>query len=259
MKKTIITSLTAISCFTFVTAAHGVAVTDWVVTNGTATITNGSTSSPSFDAINLSVAANLAAPISLNDGEAISFTGSIGLNSGDFGDIQIRVGLFDGPATVSSGSGSGFQGYWASLPGSFSQRNRYQDGTATNPFSSFTGATDIGNAFGSLPASAAPSGIDLDYVFTLTRSGNLFDLFISYDNTANGGTFSETGSIVGLSNVDASSFTFNSAALLFGGTLTATQANINNADVAVVVPEPSTYALAFGGFVAVVALLRRRR
>jgi hypothetical protein len=234
-----------------IAASNGVAVINWVTTNGDAGFTAGSaaTNSPvTTDADGDAIVGSFSG-VTLSEGETITLTGSWSItgNTGLIPGNQIRWGLFDAPGTPATGNGSGYVGVWAAASSNIDSAN----GSTTNPFSG-SASTTIAGGSGTLPS----YGSTYNFLLAVTRvdatqisvSGSLEDAgsgsaLISWPET--------TGTPAG------GSFTFDSVGILLGGTTNATQATFSNVDATVTaIPEPSALLL---GLVATLGLLRRRR
>ena len=252
------TALVMLPALALATSAPAALVTGWeLIFDGDvdSSITGGSgaTASPVIDSLRrTSIAANFAT-VSLADGDSISLTGTVSFSVVLAGN-QFRFGLFDGDNPVVAGDGVGYEGFYAEAPISGGGTNiiKSTDGTGTpHPFSSGS-ATVLGDLPD--PAVTPVADTSLDFTLTLTRAGSAVDLFASITD---GGTYSTSDTLTGLSAVPGS-LSYDSVAFLMGGSFadpgTATFSNIDVTYTAV--PEPSSAALlGLGGL----ALVFRRR
>lgn len=239
----------------FTTCVPAEPVTDWVVTNGSKNALNANSSNPIFTGSNISVMGNWGYPVALNDGEAISFTGSLLLTQGAFYDVQVRIGLFNGPQPARTGVGSGYEGIFTAIKSNANSRNAFTVGKP-DPFA-YDASLDIGKNILSTPLGPAPAKIPLDFELKLTRNGSNWDFFASFDNRAHGGDFFSSGERNGvrIAQFDASVESFNSAGVLFGSGLPDAQVQIINANIARI-PEPQHLSVIAG--LAVLAGLASR-
>lgn len=233
--------------------SHGASVINWVTTNGDAGFVPGTeaTYSPVTTDANAETIVGSFPEVTLSEGEILVLTGSINItgNTGTINGNQIRWGMFDAPGTPATGVGSGYVGVWATTANTGAGTIRTADGSTTNPFSgSASTVVATENGTGSMTY-----GTEYDFVLSITRfdvtqisvSGSLTD--------AGGASINSWGET--LSPASPANFTYDSVAILIGGTTAASQAAFSNVDVSLV-PEPSSLLLTFAGLAPL--LVRRR-
>ena len=273
--------IVAIAVFGPASLAHGttIPVTGWDVHNGTATVTDGTTNSPSFKPADDSLV--VMAPFGdiplLNDGDYVTLNATLNLgmrnSSGDsVGETglntQLRIGLFDGPAGAVAAddfANPGFIIEYSDAPAGGLIREQTSL-TQTNPFVS---PTNIGNG-------VQDSGDDhiqgtdigpVDFTLTLTRNSGMLDISgqISGTDSTNSNPYLSTYSVTGYAPV---SFAYNRVGFFFGprvdGDKNTTDSNftgtLNDVTVTTNVPEPGCGVLfalfALGGVVMTGSRLR---
>lgn len=232
-----------------VASSQGAAVLNWVTTNGDAGFSGGSeaTNSPVTTDATAETIVGSFPEATLGVGDVMVLTGSFLItgNTGTINGSQIRWGMFDAPATPSTGNGSGYVGVWASASSTISTAN----GSTGNPFSG-SASSPIVTETGGLPA----FGTTYDFFLSINRV-DATQISVS-GSLSNGGidliSWPET-----TGPASPASFTYDSVGFLIGGTTNATQAAYSNVDVTVTsIPEPSTFLMGVLGFLG---LIRRRR
>ena len=251
-------------------------MTDWVVhnTNGTITVTNGNTNSPSFKAADVAAdTMTLMAPFSAvtlaNDGEFIKLTTTLTMaNRSTTGintlNTHLRFGLFDGPGSpvvAADAPDYGFFAQYANL--NQTHLKVHEQATAdVNPMDSgFTtiGSTALGNVVAD-PENDSIQGANptAAYEMTITRNAGKLDI----TGQISGGSYLSTFNVVGHTSVNFPSggnFTFDRVGFFLGNNVNS-QDGSTFANVTVetgVVPEPATCGLAATLLIGC-ALLRRR-
>lgn len=231
-----------LSC-AFAASSSAALVTNWVTTNGDAGFVGGSeaTNSPiTTDADGETIVGSFPA-VTLNTGDILVLTGSINItgNTGNISGNQIRWGLFDAPGIPAIGVGSGYVGVWATAS-NVDATIRSADGSTTNPYSG-TASTNIAND----PSGPSLSyGTTYDFLLSITRV-DATQISVSGSITeSGGGIMNSWGETV--APASPASFTYDSVAILLGGTTNATQATFSNVEVNQI-PEPSSLLLSLVG------------
>jgi hypothetical protein len=274
-RKVIWPAMAAVAVFAAAPLARGAImhdVTGWVVHNGTSTLSNPTTNSPTFERADDNVAGLGTFPeVHLaNDGDFIKVTTTLTFDEprdGCTGGINclnggLRFGVFGGPAGNVVAEDTGHRGVWIEYHiggGNVREADPAQTAPFTNPID------EIGNMDPDAEGDALQgASIDpVDFELTLTRnSGNLVVT----------GQISGTDSVSGnpfLSKIDPAlvhapvasgfNFDFNRAGFDFaGGNVNAPKATLHDVTVTTNVPEPSSCLLAAGLALAGVVVGRRR-
>jgi hypothetical protein len=258
--------------------AATIPVADWVVhnTNGTITVTNANTNSPTFKAAD--VAADtmaLMAPFSAvtlaNDGDFIKLTTSLAMaNRSTTGvntlNTHLRFGLFDGPGApvvALDASNFGFLAQYANA--SQSHLQVFEQQTTTNDPVNAT-LTQIGSsALGNVTADPENDSVQganptAAYEMTITRSAGKLNI----TGSIVGGSYLSSFNVVGYTSVNypaAGSFTFDRVGFYLGNNVNAQDGStFNNVTVETnVVPEPTSCLLAATWILCGMLLRHRRR
>jgi hypothetical protein len=251
-------------------------VTDWVVhnTNGSITVTNANTNSPTFKAADvaadtMSIMAPFSAITLANDGDFIKLTTNLSMaNRSTTGvntlNTHLRFGLFDGPGSpvvASDAPNFGFLAQYANANQNHLQVFEQQTAAVDPINTSLTqiGSTTLGNVTAD-PENDSIQGANPTAAFemTITRSGGKLNIA----GQISGGSYLSTFNVVGYTSANfpsAGSFTFDRVGFFLGNNVNAQDGStFNNVTVETnVVPEPAFCVLAatwlFGGL-----LLRRR-
>ncbi len=255
--------------------AASIPVTGWVVHNGTSTVSNGGTNSPTFTgADNITVMGTFAPVELLNTGDSVKVsttltmdtrTANTGTNSLN---TQLRIGLFDGPGAADPVVANDIPNtgyiieYTNDAPAEANRRliRRQSSLTQTSPFTSpdnlGNGGTDAGND--SLQgANVGPVLFEL----MLTRSGSLLDLtgLISGTDSVSGNPFVANFSLGSLA-LAPNGFVFDRVGFFFGGNVDSPTGTLNDVTITTtVVPEPSSFLVLAIAVLATGIQQRRRR
>ncbi len=222
-----------------VICADAVPVTNWVATNGDASFTAGTaaTSSPVTTSADADTIAGAFPAVTLPVGESITLTGTINItgNTGTIPGNQLRWALFNSPGVPTTGQGSNYVGVWVSAPASGAANLVTANGTTTNPFSG--SATTVVSSASDVGGQTPRFGTTLSVSLTITRL-NATQISSEATLTDNADLLIEWPATT--SPASPSSFTYNSAAFLLGGSLNATTATLDNIEVTVTQPAADT-------------------
>lgn len=235
--------------------AKATPVTDWVgIYNGNnaATLIDGATAttaSPTLNNDNFAIAAQLGNGGVLTDGQTITLSGTFKANW-RIEQSQFRIGLFNGPATLTEDDGShATGGGFAGIVGLAFQDNAQNDlnyHKGLDLKSPFVGGTlgvnkiELVDKF--FPAAPDnPQNAEVDFLLSITRDGDLLDITSSFDN---GGTSVTSNTVTGLnilSKVSGFDYTFDTVSIALNND-SYTKAWLTDVDVTVI-PEPATLGL----------------
>jgi hypothetical protein len=236
-------------------------VEGWVVHNGSSTVADAGTDSPTFTTGDNIVAMGTFPEIELlNDGDYLTFsttltmlgrstTGANTLNT------QIRVGLFDGPdgAVVANDVPNvGFIIEYTNQPAGGLIREQTSL-SQTNPF---IGPATIGNGAADSDSIAGANPPPVLLQLTLTRNGGELDL----TGQISGGSHLATYSVLGYSSATFpmnGAFAFNRAGVFLGDGVNSTSASLAEAKIVTNVPEPGVVLLATAAILGGVFVRRR--
>ena len=181
-------------------------VSGWLTIEGDAVFAGQTAAggSPSItDAGQDSIAAGFPR-IELADGEFIRLTGSVTLDV-PLAAGNLRIGLFDGAAPVTTGVGGGFSGIWAGAPGTASDVIASGNGTGTQPFIAST-------SLGQVPAaSTVPAQTPIQFSLMLSRNSGKLDIAASFTD---GSAYRASQNLL---NLTAAGFAFDRAAFRIAG------------------------------------------
>jgi hypothetical protein len=237
-------------------------VEGWVVHNGTSTVSDAGTDSPTFTGgDNITAMGTFPEIELLNDGDYLTFTTTLTMasRSGGVGantlNTQLRVGLFDGPdgpIVANDVPNVGFIIEYTNQPAGGLIREQ----TSLLQTAPFVGPTNIGNGSADADSIAGANPPPVNFTLTLTRNGGELDLTgqISGDNHL--ANYSVLGYSSATFPMDGA-FTFNRVGLFLGDNVNAATASLTDATITTNVPEPSTGILL--AIVAIGSLLTGRR
>jgi len=227
-------------------------VTGWAVHNGTSTVTNGGTNSPTFTAADNITVMGTYAPITLfKNGDSIKVSTTLNLatrttNTGlNALNTQLRIGLFDGPGAggavvVNDIPNTGFIIEYSNVAAGGLIR-RQSSLTQTNPF---TTPTDIGNGVQDTGADSLRGANVGPVLFELmlTRNGSLIDLSgkSSGNDSSNSNPYSSTYTALGQA-LAPNGFVFDRVGFFFGGNVDGPNGTLNNVNITAAIPEPGSF------------------
>lgn len=220
-------------------------VENWVAVVGSASVSNSTSSSPSFapsgsaTTIGGNQVIGIFERISLADGDHIRASGTVylertgsQLENDNQMNTQIRIGLFEGDETVPLATGN--NGIIAEYRGPLRQ---IDDPTQAGPF----GAAAMNDGFGDsgIPVGEFIKGTPVSASFDLliTRDGNNLDIT---STITNGSNYTQHHSVEDYAPLLATGFdfSFNRVGFLLGANASATLAQLQNVTVTTNVPEP---------------------
>ena len=250
---------------------QGAMISGWAIHNGTSTV-GGTPSAPTFTAADNITAMAPFNPVALDsDGEFVEVsttvnitgrTGGIGVNALN---TQLRVGLFNGPASAVVASDIPNQGFiieYSNLAAGGLIREQ-QSATQTNPF---TSPTNLGNGTQDAGADSIqgvnPGPVTL--TLKLTRSSGMLNLLgtISGTDSVSGNAYLSNFTLNGINTANfpaGGTFNFNRIGLFLGDGVNGASAAITNSSVTTNVPEPAAVGLVAAAAISAVALGRNRR
>jgi hypothetical protein len=265
-RSLILHALTATVVSAIALQTHGATFTlpveGWAVHNGSSTVADAGTDSPTFTTGDNIVAMGTFPEIELlNDGDYLTFSTTLtmlgrttpGANTLN---TQVRVGLFDGPdgAVVANDIPNvGFIIEYTNQPAGGLIREQTSV-TQTNPF---TAPTNIGNGSADSDSIAGANPPPVLLQLTLTRNGGELDL----TGQISGGSHLANYSVVGYSSATFpmnGAFAFNRAGVFLGDGVNSTSASLSEAKIVTNVPEPGTMLLAAAAILGGFLLVRRR-
>jgi hypothetical protein len=263
-------SATVIVALASTTHAGTIPVTGWVVHNGTSTVTDGTTNSPTFTPAgsNMDVMATFPQIHLANDGDYVTVktTLTLGTRTGSTANTglntQLRLGLMGGADPIVAGdmgnTGTYFE--YNSNGGNVSDISDAVADPLTNPLS-------VPGHLSALPTDTYLQGADIgpvDFELTLTRNSGMLVVtgHISGTDSVSGDPFDSTISPA-ISYSPAGSgfdFDFNRVAFGFRNNVKAPDGTLNNVTVTsnLVVPEPASCVLAAVATMAGMVIRRRR-
>ena len=207
-------------------------VTGWAVHNGTSSVADGGTNSPTFaTADNISVMGAFSDVTLANDGDFAKLTLTLNLatRTGNTGtnnlNTQLRVGLFNGPAGAVVANDIPNKGfifeYTNEAPAVAANRRLIRAQTSADQTNPFTSPTNIGNGTAD-DGNDSIQGADIgpvEFEVTLTRNAALIDLtgkMVGTDSVS-GNDYIGLYSRPGYDSVaNGIGFVFNRAAFFFG-------------------------------------------
>lgn len=213
-------------------------VTGWAVHNGSSTVTNGSTNSPTFTAAdNITVMGTFAGVNLANDGDFVKLTTTLtvatrstntGVNSLN---TQLRIGLFDGPAGAVVASDFPNTGFIIEYSNAVAGGLIREQTSGTQP-APFVSPTDIGNGTQDIGADSI-RGADVGPVafeLTLTRNAGKIDLTgqISGTDSSNGNAYLATYSKLAYT---PAGFVYDRVGFFFGGNVDGPNGTLSNVEV----------------------------
>jgi len=236
--------------------AFVVPVTGWAVHNGTSTVTNGGTNSPTFTAGDNITVMGTYAPIELfktGDSIKVSTTLTMATRTTNLGinalNTQLRIGLFDGPGAGGAVVANDIPNtgyiieYTNDTPAAASRRliRRQSSLVQTAPFVS---PTDLGNG-GADTGNDSLQGANVGPVvfeLKLTRNGSLIDLtgLISGTDSVSGNPYISNFSLGSLAT-PPNGFVFDRVGFFFGGNVDTPNATLNNVNITAAIPEPGSF------------------
>ena len=237
-------------------------VTGWEVHNGTSTVSDGGTASPTFTAgDNITVMAPFSDITLANDGDYVTFMTTLTMTDRSTTGIntlntQLRVGLFDGPAgpiVANDIPNVGFIIEYTNQAAGGLIREQ-MSAIQTAPFVS---PTNIGNGTPDSDSIAGANPPPVNLMLTLTRNAGLLDL----TGQISGGDHLANYTVTGHSSATfpaGGPFNFNRVGLFLGDGVNAASASLADAKITTNVPEPSSCLLAATIGVGAAMIGRRR-
>jgi hypothetical protein len=227
-------------------------VTGWAVHNGTSTVSDGGTNSPTFTPAddNMTVLGTFPQVHLANDGDYVKATTTLTLDTRTGGagtnglNTQLRFGLVGGPAGPVVAEDLPHRGIWIEYGNNNNGRFvREVDPTSIDPFiNPLTG--DIGT-LNPDPEGDSIQGTDIgpvDFELTLTRSGGNLVIAASIsgtDSVSGNAFFSEINpAIVYAPAATGFNFDFNRVGFSFRGNVNAPNGTLHDVVVTTNVPEP---------------------
>lgn len=239
-------------------------VTGWDVHNGTSTVTNGGTNSPTFSPAddNITVMGTFPEVELANDGDSMTVTTTLALDTrtGSTGinalNTQLRIGLFDGPAGAIVADDIPNLGFIMEYSNATGLLRAQGDAAQTNPFNSPTADIGTGSASGGSIQGADVGPVD--FALTLTRNAGMIEVT---------GQISGTDSVAltpFVANYSAAAydpgaigFAFNRVGFSFRGNVNSPNGTLNDVTVTTNVPEPTSLLLVVGALVGGALATRR--
>jgi len=236
-------------------------VTGWAVHNGSSTVTNGGTNSPTFTAAdNITVMGTFPDVELADDGDYVTVSTTLTVAtrttnlSANSLNTQLRLGLFEGPAGAVVGPPTPdtpnlgiIIEYTNDAPAAASRRliREQTSSVQTNPF---TSPINIGNG-GADTGNDSIQGANIGpvlFTLTLTKMGGNLDITgqISGTDSVSGNPYQSNFSLLGYTPAAVGS-NFNRVGFFFGGNVDGTDGGtLNNVTITTNVPEPSSCLLA---------------
>jgi hypothetical protein len=237
-------------------------VVGWEVHNGTSTVSDGGTDSPTYTGgDNITAMGTFPEIELLNDGDYLTFTttltmanrsGAVGANTLN---TQLRVGLFDGPdgpIVANDVANVGLIIEYTNQPAGGLIREQ-SSLVQTAPF---VGPSNIGNGSADADSISGVNPPPVLFTLTLTRNGGEIDL----TGQISGGSHLANYSVLGHSSATFpanGAFTFNRVGLFVGDNVNAATASLVDATITTNVPEPGAGILL--AFVAMGSIIAGRR
>jgi hypothetical protein len=237
--------------------AATIPVTGWEVHNGTSTVTNGGTNSPTFTgADNITVMGTFPNLHLANSGDFVKVTTTLNLDTRTANtginalNTQLRIGLFDGPAgavVAEDVPNLGIIIEYTNDSPAVANRRLIREQTSGVQVSPFTSPTNIGNGgpdTGNDSLQGANVG-PVQFDLTLTRNGGNLDITgqISGTDSVSGNPYVADFSLPGYTPA-AVGFNFDRVGFFFGGNVDAPNGTLNDVLITTNVPEPSSLFLA---------------
>jgi hypothetical protein len=266
-RNLVLPALAAVATFAIATVAHGTLitapVTGWVVHNGTSTVTDGGTDSPTFTAgDNITVMAPFNDITLAADGDYLEFTTTLTMNGrtttgANTLNTQLRVGLFNGPPGAVVASDIPNVGFIIEYTNQ-GTGGLIREQTSLTQTAPFVGPANIGNG---TPDSDSIAGADpppVSLTLRLTRNAGEIDLSGEISGGSHLATYTVTGYSSGTFPLDGE-FNFNRVGIFLGDGVNAASARLDDATVETNVPEPTSAMFAAIAFGAIMTGWRRAR
>jgi hypothetical protein len=223
-------------------------VDGWVVHNGSSTVSDAGTDSPTFTGgDNITAMGTFPEIELLNDGDYLTFTTTLTIanRSGATGantlNTQLRVGLFDGPdgAIVANDVPNiGLIIEYTNQPAGGLIREQ-NNPAQTSPF---VGPVNIGNGSADADSIAGANPPPVNFTLTLTRNGGELDLTGQISGDSHLANYSVLGHSSATFPLDGA-FSFNRVGLFLGDNVNAATASLADATITTNVPEPAFCAM----------------